>query len=696
MHSFSGTYQGRSQAVELILRLDVDGQAPMNMLSGELNQTVELQEFNYFNLRQHSFIGDDVTHSQEGNRQRLHAPVRFFRLPELTGSIRVEIDPASTVARLELTGYGYHRQPFTFALQKVSDHFRTIRLEIDQEEGTQVPGFYAPWHPAPENAPAGMPEEPISIQRAFQRAGVEMVIHPAHSTLAVPGADAAWDEAELHAAMTSFFSLISGEPSWHAYLLVGERFRDPDTSGIMFDETNPLPRQGAAVFYGNFRSLPTGVRERNFLRTAVHELGHALNLLHSFQKGVLSEFGFGDNPFMLPSPEALSFMNYPWRYPYGHNLPPGWNGTQDYWSRFRFEFDDLELMHLRHHDRLEVILGGEAFGIHGHSKSEAGEPAAITAAVQRSPLRLELRAKRVDGGEIRTFELMEPVHLELKLAAKEREVPIVGGLAPEQGLVALYVQRPDGRVLRFRPLVTACTETSQEEALEPGLPRYQDLHLTYGKDGFYFQEPGIYLVRAVYLAGEHTTYSNVVPVRVATPKTAEQETLAADYFDPRKGQLLAVGPSASEQFSGEIDFFREVANRLPDSALGRALAAYLGQVDGMPFKDLRHRPARGDGRLLVERDLVTTEPSPKVGADQLQHAFQAGASPTETLSNLTRTGIALDRARILAVEGDGEQVEQAVEQAKSLVREVITGNDRLQRRELQAIDEMKSELTETG
>jgi hypothetical protein len=696
MHSFSGTYRGQSQAVELILRLDIDGQAPMNMLSGELNQTVQLQEFNYFNLREHSFIGDDITRSQEGNVQRLRTPVRFFRLPELTGFITVEIDPASTVARLELTGYGYHRQPFTFALQKASDYFRTIRLEIDQEDGTAFPGPYLPRDTAPENSPAGMLDEPVSIQRAFQRAGVEMIVHPVHSKLAVPGSDAAWDEAELHAAMMSFFSLIASEPSWHVYLLVGESFVEPRVSGIMFDQTDPLPRQGAAIFYNHYRSLPDGIRERDFVRTAVHELGHALNLLHSFQKGVLSEFGFGDNPFMLPSPQALSFMNYPWRYPYGHSMPPGWDGSEDYWSRFRFEFDDLELMHMRHHDRLEVILGGEAFGIHGHARVEGLQPAAITAANQRSPLQLELRGKRVNGEEVKTFDLMEPVHLELKLAAKRDEVQIVKQLSPEQGIVALYIQQPNGKVLRFRPLMTACVDSSQEESLQPGLPLYQDLHLTYGKDGFYFQESGIYLVRAVYLSGQHTTYSNVVPVRISTPKTTEQETLAADFFDPRKGQLLAVGPSGSEQFTGEVDFFRDVARRLPDSALGRALAAYVGQVDGMPFKDVRHRRERADGRFMVRPRLVTTRPDSKAGAEYLRQAFQQGGTPTATLSNLTRTGIAVDRARVLAVEGNKEQAATAIEQAKSFVRQVITGNDKLRQRELKALDEQKSRLTGNG
>ena len=167
MKQLSGTYRGLGRDVELTLRLDMDGPSPLNMLSGELNQSVELREFNYFNLRQHSFIGDDITRSEEGNRLILTTPIRFFRLPELTGTIEVEIEPASAVARLKLTGYGYHKQPLTFALEKTSDYFRTIRLEIDLEQGTAFPGPFDPWHVAPENRPAGMQKSPSAYRARF-------------------------------------------------------------------------------------------------------------------------------------------------------------------------------------------------------------------------------------------------------------------------------------------------------------------------------------------------------------------------------------------------------------------------------------------------------------------------------------------------------------------------------------------------
>jgi hypothetical protein len=123
MKQLSGTYRGLGKDGELMLRLDIDGSSPLYMLSGELNQSVEPQDRHRCNLLEHPFIGDDITCTEQGDRLILNTPVRFFRLPELTGVIEVEIQPNSATARLRLTGYGYQKKALTFALEKASDHF---------------------------------------------------------------------------------------------------------------------------------------------------------------------------------------------------------------------------------------------------------------------------------------------------------------------------------------------------------------------------------------------------------------------------------------------------------------------------------------------------------------------------------------------------------------------------------------------
>ncbi len=696
MSPISGTYQGVGGDVELVLRLDIDGNSPLNMLSGELNQSVELKQFNYFNLREHSFIGDDISREDRGNSLIITTSIRFYRLPELTGTMEVELRASSAVARVELTGYGYHNHMLTFSLEKTSSYFRTVRLEVDLENGTQYPGPYEPWHSNPENVPAGMSPEPITIQRAYQRAGIEMIVHPNHSNIpnADAGVDGRWTSAELHAAMMNYFSLVSNEPTWNVYLMVGERFVNPGVSGIMFDSTDPLPRQGAAIFYSHYRNLPDGIKERNFVRTAVHEIGHAMNLLHSFQKGVFSELGFGDNPFMMPRSDSLSYMNYPWRYPHGHNMPTGWDGTPDYWSRFDFNFDPTELMHLRHHDRSEVIFGGEAFGIHGHNRVTTLEHPEITQSNNQSPVTLELRGKRVKDQEVRAFELMEPVHLELKMACKgNQEVSIVNQLDPNEGVVGIYVERPTGEVVQFRPLMTQCLEKTPEAILKPGLPLYQDIHLTFGKEGFYFQEPGTYLIRAVYLGGERRTcYSNVLSLRVAAPRTMEQEHLAADFFDPINGHLLAVGPSGSAQFTSNIDFFREVVEKLPDTAVSKTLAAYLGMVDGIPFKDVRHEQTVENGIPIRQSIMTCTKPDSKQALKYLDQALATSDSIYQGIPNLESRQLWIDLAHIHEASGDIKQAKETIDLACEFVQQTIVSNEALRRREIMRMETIKNEL----
>ena len=103
----------------------------------------------------------------------------------------------------------------------------------------------------------------------------------------------------------------------------------------MFDSDDDAPRQGAAVFFNHPAiSGATGAeRDREYLYTVVHELGHAFNLLHAFQKHIFQE---GERRQCLARPGSLSWMNYPQLFPYGNAHPPGWDGVDDFWPQFRF------------------------------------------------------------------------------------------------------------------------------------------------------------------------------------------------------------------------------------------------------------------------------------------------------------------------------------------------------------------------
>ncbi len=96
--------------------------------------------------------------------------------------------------------------------------------------------------------------------------------------------------------------------------------------------------------------------QRAQLRTYVHELGHAFNMMHSWQKNLASppaplgpNGGLGD----------LSWMNYAWKY---QPPPPAPGGENAYWADFPFQFTMNERVHLRHGFYRKVVMGANAFG----------------------------------------------------------------------------------------------------------------------------------------------------------------------------------------------------------------------------------------------------------------------------------------------------------------------------------------------
>jgi len=122
---------------------------------------------------------------------------------------------------------------------------------------------------------------------------------------------------------------------------------------------------------------------RKFLYTYVHEMGHAFNFLHSWDKN---------------RPDSLSWMNSDWKY-------DNRNGANSFWGNFRMRFDDEELLHMRHGDRAAVIMGGDPWASGGQLEAP---PRSMADQVGETPVELLVRSKGY-------FQFMEPVNVELRL-----------------------------------------------------------------------------------------------------------------------------------------------------------------------------------------------------------------------------------------------------------------------------------------
>jgi hypothetical protein len=131
---------------------------------------------------------------------------------------------------------------------------------------------------------------------------------------------------------------------------------------------NPNHRKGTAVFYNTFISqAPSGdpapdawVNRMRFW-TTVHEMGHAFNLAHSWQKQHPPQWGTPWIP-LANEPEARSFMNYPFNVS---------GGQKEFFRDFELRFSDQELLFMRHAPARFVQQGNaDWFDNHGFEQAK--------------------------------------------------------------------------------------------------------------------------------------------------------------------------------------------------------------------------------------------------------------------------------------------------------------------------------------
>ncbi len=182
-------------------------------------------------------------------------------------------------------------------------------------------------------------------------------------------------------------------------------------------------------------------------------------------------------------------------------------------------------------------------------------------------------------------------------------------LDPEYGGTTIYIRRPDGRIIEYAPVMCklAANETKILQPLQEGVNRGADRHseevfLSYGRYGFYFDQPGEYLVRALYQGpGDVLIPSNVHRVRVGTPLTKDQDRIAQDYFSYQVGMSLYLNGSRSPFLSKGMDLLQDVASRYEDSMAGAKIAQRVAPSMAQPFFRLQERGA-GDFALTKTHD----------------------------------------------------------------------------------------------
>ena len=634
-----GRYVSAGIPWQLELRVDVGGSRPLNRVSGDFFSTSGATT-TYFG----SFVVDGASITRTPSRVtiegmgtytwsagapfvRVTIPRKKLSQPPAAATIQFITPPNTPGAR--------YLCPFA------SGYFRTVQWEQDSVAGA-VP--FISYDTGQQPQPAGSPARVLSVSSAYAEAGIELLAAGAPNVIPGSFAGATWSDSELHNAMVNHFSLFADLPQWRVWLLVASA-HDEGYRGIMFDASDSFQRQGCAVFYDAIQGADPA-SQRAALRTYVHELGHAFNLLHSWQKDL------ADPPAPLGANQGfadLSWMNYPQNY-----LPQGGGagGTAAYWADFPFQFTDDELRHLRHGFYRNVIMGASAFGT---GAAEIDPDVFAEPIVDNSGLALELRGRE-------TFAYGEPVVVELKLNTTDlRGRTTHGYLHPSDDLVSIAIRQPSGRIVLYQPLLRHCVDEDRQVRLDAnGEALYESAYIGFGRDGFYFEQPGRYELRARYVGADGSrVVSPVMSLRVRTPRSEEDERAGELLMGDEQGQLLALLGSDSERLRDGRDALETLIEEQPDHPLTVYAQLAKGYNCAREFKD-----------ILPDRRVETRPPQPKE-ADQHLSAVEEASRGDAGVDNITLNLAMRSHARAEAEAGGPEQADRVLDR----MIEIFTAKD---------------------
>jgi hypothetical protein len=670
----SGSYRGNLTAPggkvqRLDLRVDVDSRiregAVLRRVSGDLfrieKNALPGQPPKETEIYQESWILESPAVKSAGGATVITGVVRFWNgvHPKTSATIRIPSQPAGAPA--EVTLLRQASPPMVFACAPMGMFFRSLHLELDVCKSVNAEPVLPRYGThSVKQRPPNLSDRVLTLDRAYGEAGVEVLLRNEARTVVDDAAITAWTDAELHNAMEHHFSSYGGTwPKWEMWGLLAGEYENDLVGGIMFDYASAdsgagkaPERQGFAVFRKHFWFddlvvNPTTQAQfesaRRFLWCFTHEAGHAFNLLHSFDKN---------------RDDALSWMNYPDNY-------DGIHGPGSFWKNFPFRFDDEELLHIRHGNRSSVIMGGDPWSSGGHAEAPPGSeqsrvpPGAMTSITGDVPLDLRVSSQGY-------FEFLEPVSIEVR-ARNLLPVPMIinQSLHPELGSVTVYIRRPDGRIIEYSPISCKVAPDLPLTLAAAGATDGSDRHsrsvfLSYGRYGFYFDEPGQYSVRAVYHGpGNLLIPSNVQRLRVGHPKSARADRIAQDFFSYQSGAALYLGGSHSRFLSSGMDTLLSMIHDEKSSMAGAKTAARIARGVGLPFHDM---DVERDGTEAPQQPVLqrTTGGDTKLGLQLTELAMQSFQAIHSRELNISMERVVRTRAELLMRTGDEDAAHGAM------------------------------------
>ena len=536
-------------AKSMELRLDVDGHTPLMRASGTARGS-------------NSTIFHWIAGLTGNGQERWKGTINIYRYGEAAlfpydaVEIQVVRNASSNPHGATVTfsnGRGLsHELPFKFR----SPYFHSVDFEFDYLKGQKekVTTEIDTW--AHKERPKDLPRETLTIKTVFERAGFSVSVTPGGKEVPITkaGADAVWNDFELHDAMLTYWSRCAPKPQWALWVFFTSPYENNNIYGIMFDyNIGQQHRQGAAVFNPPRLSvLPRAARERKKFFVACHEIGHCFNLAHSGQRETSSGI-----PWIRQKnePEARSFMNFP-------IAVKGTDSEKAFFADFEYRFSDSELLFMRHAPESFVEMGN-AFWYDDRAFQEAHVS-------PQPPFNLELRINREEP----VFEFMEPVSLELKLKNISPEPRMVEKHLFSMTHSMTVVIKRDGRPARqFIPFARYDWH-SPKKILNPDKSLYESLFVSAGINGWDLAEPGDYCIQVKLHHDGEDFLSNKLKIRVLPPKSKAEEQVAQNFFHDDVGRVLYF--KGSHFLKDANNVLRDVADRLRDRKVAIHASVALG------------------------------------------------------------------------------------------------------------------------
>ncbi|MBW9119979.1 hypothetical protein JNB63_07740 [Microbacterium trichothecenolyticum] len=445
---------------------------------------------------------------------------------------------------------------------KTSPMYRGCRIEVDAMVNRTFPA----------SATIGSGAA-ATVRSVYATAGWDVTV--VTDEIAVPD-DADLTNAELATLMTGHRQVVSGE-QWRLWLFIGSS--QGGLFGIMFDD-DTVPREGAAGFadveLGDDSFIAAAARGRPldevpaaFLRTLVHEAGHAFNLWHP--KHDVHNPGIGIE-IMNQTGDVMGFATVANPYP----------------GNAAFVFSDHDRTSLIHSPDPQVRPGWKNFGW-GHGSLSAGLPAPVDVAGLAGDTgddALELTVAMPAQAFVGEYVTAEVVLT--NVSDQPRTVTTLINLS-EGDLVFLHT--PPDRSLEHLVDVAIGCGPRPTTVLQPGESIRGHVQVFFTNQGVTFTEPGRHTVAAQLEVDPVTTVRSApVTVDVRGPASDAEVDISAKTLTPGVGRAIALGDFATDAAARAV--LTDLAEQHSDTDTGAAGALVLANALARSFTDVRARGVR--------------------------------------------------------------------------------------------------------